>query len=308
MVPPGVEAQNTSEQTRQIAAAIGGDQDAWQALVQQLSPVLRGTIRARAAARTTPGDIEEILQNAWLRIWSSRDKYDPKRAPWIAFCRWHAANAAVDFHRRNRHRRDEVAAEDLVSSTSRADRGDVFEWLGTTGNREAMDALEFFDERAGPQERERIYSQFVRMTFSLLSPPHELICFGYTKLLEWEPRRVVAELGPGSLELIESKLESDFEAGSALRAATVEECFGPLRLRLPCRLADIVADSRTRKRYEKLLGRVVAKTLLQEYFSGNPRDDITAWWWGVFRRVVKEAAKLRIPEVEHVLDGLRDSG
>ncbi|MGO4884612.1 MAG: RNA polymerase sigma factor [Bryobacteraceae bacterium] len=298
MASPEMISLSPDEELPLIAAAVAGDRDAWQRLVDLYSPILKGTIRSRLE----PDDAEEALQNAWLRIFSSLEKYDPNRAPFIAFCRWHATNAAIDVIRRKRRMRQEVAAEDLGGRQGFEGDREPLDWLASTQSWEEAASMERFDEEVAPQLREAIYSQFLQLAFSLPRPPHELICYGFNKLLEWEPRRIVSDLGPEALKGVLKRLETELEEKSSLEAGAVEACFEALRQRLRVRLKDLLTDRRTQRRYQALLDRVVAGTLLREYFSSDPAADISAWWWGVQRRLVAEAEAYRTPDVDRILE------
>jgi hypothetical protein len=249
-----------------------------------------------------PNDTDEALQNAWIRITGSLNKYISSQAPLIAFCRWHAKNAAVDLLRRRRSERYEVLAEDLAGRTGEDSDRDPLDWLASTQPSAAELDREFFDEFVTPQDRAEVYVHFLRLAFSIPSPPHELICYGLSKLLEWKPRRIVSELGPDPMKAVEMKLESELKEETELPAAALDGCFDSLRHRIARRLGELIDDNRTRKRYERLLGRIVASTVLKEYFSSDPSGDISAWWWGIHRQLVKEAAKERTPAVERILN------
>src|SRR4051812_35321897 len=110
MTSPNLVSQDPADDQMLIASALKNDQVAWARLVEMYSPVLRGAIRAHLGLN----DTDEALQNTWIRVWNSLKRYDSKVAPFVAFCRWHARNAAIDILRRNRRRRHEVVAEDLV--------------------------------------------------------------------------------------------------------------------------------------------------------------------------------------------------
>lgn len=300
MLAPKTISQSPIDEQALIASALQGDQSAWTSLVESLSPVLKGVIRGYLGLN----DIEEGLQNAWIRVWNSLGKYDPAVAPFVAFCRWHAKNAAIDLLRRSRYRKHEFAAEDLVARPGGEGDQNPLDWLAPGRPSEEEQEREFFDEVVTPPMRESIYFQFLRLAFSMPVPPHELICYGFNKILGWKPRRIVTDMGSERIEAVEGKLEMELEQESELSAAMIEECFSGLRERLTSRLGELVSDRRTRNRYDSLLERVVGGTALQEYFSNDPAGDISAWWWGVHRQVVKEAEIHRTPEVDLVLEKL----
>lgn len=66
-----------------LRAAQAGDQDAWTALVQRLTPRLFGVARGAGLNRT---DASDVVQVAWFRLWSHiADLRDPERVgAWLA--------------------------------------------------------------------------------------------------------------------------------------------------------------------------------------------------------------------------------
>jgi RNA polymerase sigma factor (sigma-70 family) len=66
-----------------VRAARAGDDHAWERLVDRFSPMLRGIARSY---RLSPSDIEDVLQNTWLRLFNHIDRVrEPTAiAGWLA--------------------------------------------------------------------------------------------------------------------------------------------------------------------------------------------------------------------------------
>jgi RNA polymerase sigma-70 factor (ECF subfamily) len=91
----------------------GGDPDAVEALVRALSPALS---RYFASARFAPSDVEDLLQDCWVRIHRSRHTYRPADPllPWIFAI---ARHTRLDSYRRRRRRE---ARETLMAAPPEA--------------------------------------------------------------------------------------------------------------------------------------------------------------------------------------------
>jgi RNA polymerase sigma-70 factor (ECF subfamily) len=95
-----------------------GDQDAYRALLEDVSAELRTFLRRRVRDRQ---DVEDVVQEILLTVHRARHTYDPARPfePWLMAI---ARNAAVDAFRRDRRRgRWERLAEDEAPVEGRSD-------------------------------------------------------------------------------------------------------------------------------------------------------------------------------------------
>jgi RNA polymerase sigma factor (sigma-70 family) len=287
------------EERALVLQAVGGDEGAWQRLVASYRSEVFGAIRVRVPQQ----DAEDILQETWIRIWRSLADYNPERAPLVAFLKQHAFWATIDFVRRRKSRTWwETLVSEFRDRFGDADSsGDPFDWIPSAA--QDPEVAEF-----GAEDLEEIYNELFQITFTLSNPPHELLCFGFCKILEWEPRRIAAYLGPDSLEAIEAKLETGCIDESELDAEFISACFTPLRDRLQRTLGSLISDQRTRLRYRQLLERVAGRTVLREYFSAAPADDISHWWYSVRRRFLEAAARRVSPELTGLLDRILQQG
>lgn len=94
-------AQADDEWSRQMRAALAGDDPAYRSLLAAIAPVLRGIVRARGA-KIDSAEGEDIVQEALLAIHLKRATWDPTQPlrPWIyAIARYKLADA---FRRRGR--------------------------------------------------------------------------------------------------------------------------------------------------------------------------------------------------------------
>lgn len=68
--------------TKLFSASLGGDQRAWEVLVERLSPAVWGVVRRCGLNEV---DSAELFQIVWLRLWDRRDTIrDPERLPgWV---------------------------------------------------------------------------------------------------------------------------------------------------------------------------------------------------------------------------------
>ena len=144
---------------------------------------------------------------------------------------------------------------------------------------------------------EVLFSEFIsRFPDHDSSPPHQLIAFGFAKLLAWPPRKIVTELSEVRLKTLAERLESEYISTSQLPEERVRPYFKQLRKDLGRRFREAAKDPRTRSLHSHLLHRIVGETTLQEYYTGGTDEqyaaDITKWWDAVRRRVWKAAHRL----------------
>lgn len=127
-------------------------------------------------------------------------------------------------------------------------------------------------------------------TFGGTSPPHQLIAFGFCKLLEWTPADIVKELSDIRLAELAQRLENEYIERPGLSRERLRPHFIPLHDRMKLPFEDAVTDDKTRGIYPQLPGRIVGKTTLRDYYTGTTESDwkanIVAWWWAVHRRVI----------------------
>lgn len=100
--------QDDAELVRRIA---DGDGDALARLFDLHSPVALGLLSRMLGAR---GEAEEVLQEAFLQVWTQADRYDPARSSARGWVLMLARSRALDRLRRReaRRRREEESVEE----------------------------------------------------------------------------------------------------------------------------------------------------------------------------------------------------
>lgn len=101
--PAGPRRVATADANALLSAAAGGDQDAFAALYDLLSPAVHGT--ARAVLRD-PDLAAEVLQEVMLEVWRTAPRFDPDRGSARTFVLTLAHRRAVDRVRAVQAQRD----------------------------------------------------------------------------------------------------------------------------------------------------------------------------------------------------------
>ncbi len=262
------------------------DRDAFDALYNMHQAKVRGHIRAQTC---NDEDMEIAEGDTWLRAWEQIHKYDRARASFLRWVKMLAGFALLDYYRAE-ERWDRV--HKLVS-----DLTDVaLELEGMGGPEGGVAAVP--DSRTGPEESDippEVYEKLLCTTFNSDVPPHQLTAFGFSKLLGYPPRRVVAEMSNISLRELEKRLENEYLDKSQLPEHKVRPCFKRLRENLERRFEKVV-KAKTRNTYPNLVGKLVGDTVLEDYFEDCATDKeraakISQWSASVARRVLRDLAR-----------------
>jgi DNA-directed RNA polymerase specialized sigma24 family protein len=227
-------------------------------------------------------DAAEIEQDTWIEVQAKLALYDPDRASFIAFLKSHAHWKMVEYYRRKcaRHR-VEILLTDVPRARLQHDEGSQ-----TAGIPELSEAPTPSPECILILRKE--IERFLGITFSSSLPPHQLIVFGFAKLLEWRPREVVKELSKRSLRDLEKQLEAEYLQIVPMRETIARECFKPLREKMDYRLDKAIMDFNTRSLYKHLLDSIVGETILCDYYTNpvRPENNIASWCGDVKKRIL----------------------
>ncbi|MGQ0464937.1 MAG: sigma-70 family RNA polymerase sigma factor [Sporichthyaceae bacterium] len=166
MTPRTVNVPGESSRATDLLLAVAqGDSSAFDALYRLCQPMVVATTRALVR---NPAIAEEVVQEVWLQVWRSADRYDPSRGTAEAWLRVLAKHRAIDRVRAERHsserelrwgtsesthRRDEIA-EHIERRTKRAALLRGLSQL-THHQREAI-ALAYLEDQTYPQIAERL--------------------------------------------------------------------------------------------------------------------------------------------------------
>ncbi len=254
------------DERRLVEAAKQGSESAVETLRSRHRKEVRGYIRARVH----PDQVDDIEQDIWIRVHAKLHLYDSNRGPFVAFVKDHAHWRIIE------HYREQGCQPNQVTSIDDSESSNILTVMKASSPSPFTVVVEL-------EETER----FLRVTFSSSLPPHQLVVFGFVKLLEWKPREVVAELSDQSLRELENRLESDYLQIMCMREAIVRSCFRPLRERMDLRLEQAITDFNTRRPYKHLLDLVAGDRILRDYYTDqNPENNVAHWSFDVRKRIL----------------------
>lgn len=257
-------------------------------LIRQHQARLRGFFRGRVRDDSIADD---LVQETWLEVMRHWASFDPGKGTFWAFSRiW--ADIALKRHWADRKR------DDRFASSPRANHGDdstVIPDDGSPGGPispgEAARWAVSRDVATPPPDVDlhhgRVLTEVLACVTSSRRPPHEIIAFLLAKL-SWKPSEVVAELGDCTLSELVERIEREYLGTT--RIPSMARLFAPLRARLDSRLADTIADKRTRDCYPTLLDRTAGETRLQDYAAKDTpaEHQVSRWWEAVERSAFNE--------------------
>jgi DNA-directed RNA polymerase specialized sigma24 family protein len=269
------------DDTKLIERAKRGDRAAFDMLYARHERRVRGFIRARAAKDTNTQ--EEIAHLTWLTAWQKLPTYEPHRSSFPTFVKYWASLVLLRYYEaQGLQRKVEVLFSEFITRfPGLAEEESVVPFLQLPALVERpLEEILLLAEDEGILTT--AYEDLLRLAFSDSSPPHQLIAFGFAKLLAWPPRKIVAELSDVRLKALAARLEREYVHTAQLPQDRVRPYFRQLQevLNRPFRYA--AKDPRTRNLYAHLLQRIVGETTLQEYYVGQTNEqraaDITKWW------------------------------
>jgi DNA-directed RNA polymerase specialized sigma24 family protein len=161
-----------AEESGLLDAAIAADNEAWGTLYSSFVLPVRGFIAGRIGVIE---DAEDLAQECFIRAQKSLEEgsFD-RQFRFYTFLRSIAAHLVQDYWR---HR-------------SRL----------TDHHRECSAEEQETDSDCGPSLDPYARLELLRLVFSCGAKPHQILMFGFVRLLEWRPREIVTERADHSLE------------------------------------------------------------------------------------------------------------
>lgn len=266
----------------ELRADVSQRNPAFGILVQEHDRRLRGFVRMRARC---DADVDEILNDAWLKFWRFLPKLDLDRlrrekAGLTPFLYTVALTAMVDYYRKSERQMGRVTMflDDLDIRSSK----DSFGGATPTSAYETVAA-------PGPSPEEicadwELKESVLRIAFGATGrPPHEVIVFGLIVCLGCKPQELArGEMANATIGKIEAELEKGMTSAASLPLPTLASVFGPLRESMKW------SSSKVADHLAQPSAPTVGQTLLRDYFSrpDDPGEDIRIWRYNVFRRTV----------------------
>lgn len=246
-------------------------------------------------------DADEVAQKTWLEVWQKMPTYDPARGTLIAFVLFWAGIFLKRYYDEKHTPQARVLLFSQLGHTYDVEEeSEVETELARLSMESPADIPGAVKEEAQDHENTtsltEVYTELLRLTFHGTSPPHQLLTFGFVKLLGWKPQAVAASLSSVILRELEERLETAFVNRTQLKEDVAAACFDQLRKHMQETFGDVVQEPITRKTYPHLLAYRVGTTTLQQYFTKLDgegwADNIVKWRAAVHRRVWKEVQHL----------------
>lgn len=245
---------------------------------------LVGWFRARVGDRDVA---EDLAQSTWIELMQRADTFDPELG---SFFTWTTTRADLLLRRwradRYRKRMQPTAEiEDAVEMRDAAEN-------------DAPTAEDFLDTRSAAA----VFPEMLRQTASCRRLPHEIVAFGFVKLLSWKPRRFVDELA--KLTVGQAADQLALEYAQEVPRAGIESCFEPLHNRMELPLGECGVDPRALKNYENHKARIVRSIRIEELLpeEGSAEAAVTRWWAAVARVLASELLRLESGPIAEWVD------
>lgn len=136
--------------------------------------------------------------------------------------------------------------------------------------------------------------------FPQCGPPHQLLSFGFNRLLShWrkKPKLISEELSDEILYNLTDLFIQDFikeihkenpdTSIHSLYDFFIKEYFQPLKECLHKLVVDVLSDRDDKSRYQVDLKKITGETLLMDYYTGKPEKHISDWTDKVMKRLTK---------------------
>jgi hypothetical protein len=120
--------------------------------------------------------------------------------------------------------------------------------------------------------------------------PHQLIAFGFNKLLRYGPQRITKELSQERLGSLFEELKNEYSQESRLPQEIINKCFRPLGDKLAesfSRIRD-PHDSSTTIQFPCKDDQPTGKTCLLCYYGSDPEANISDWCNKVKEKTIRE--------------------
>jgi DNA-directed RNA polymerase specialized sigma24 family protein len=153
----------------------------------------RAILRYAAHATRNAEDARDIAQQAWIRLWDYRAKFDPGKNSVPGFLRLLVARAAAS---RYRPERVIVSIDDDGDDNSTRPLKDIL-----SGKQLSPEEL---------TELRQLYFLILKTLSELGNPMHQKLAFGFLRFLEEESGRIVSEFSPQTLAVMEMAFEAKF--------------------------------------------------------------------------------------------------
>jgi RNA polymerase sigma-70 factor (ECF subfamily) len=107
-----------------VQLCLNGDEDAWKQFTEEYRDLVYGICHFRSG---TTDDVEDLMQEAFLKIWMNLASYDPARGALRAWISTVTRNAVLDRYRRNGKQRLTDSIDDALDESGIVAFGQVID-------------------------------------------------------------------------------------------------------------------------------------------------------------------------------------
>jgi DNA-directed RNA polymerase specialized sigma24 family protein len=237
-----------------------------------------GYVRARSRRFS---DADDIAQETWKILLEKLAQFDPARGNFSSFAKYWATIALLRWYDQpDSSGRAAVLFSELVerypNASADSDASRIIDAARARINRSVENDL---------QERET-FIDLLNRTFGSSSAPHQLLVFGFCKLLGESPRTFVGSWSDVSLMDLADKFQREYSREIPDRESELSVALAPLQRRLRQRFSDAIHEAATRMAYPDLMNRIVGETTPRDYYRGDPERAVSHWVYSVRRNVI----------------------
>jgi DNA-directed RNA polymerase specialized sigma24 family protein len=248
---------------------------------QQLHELCKSEILGYLRVRCGQEDAEEIAQMAWAEVLERIDTFNPDRGNFSAFVRYWAGIVALRWFHEKKIRSGRL----LLFSELQSNFFDFPEDENRPHLEEQIETERPDAERVLVTQQSFI-ALFEATFFNTASPPHQLLAFGFCRLLDWRPKDFVAEQSDRSLKQLADEFERLYVFQLPAQTSRIKTACASLRKTLTLPLSGATNDRATLAAYRELSSRPTAETKFSDYYRENPEQNISHWIYAVRRRVL----------------------
>lgn len=241
---------------------------------------IRGCIRGRIRPREDVIEVaKEIRDETYIALSNALKKsYDPNIGRFRPFAQGYAENLTDHFFaQRWKVSNREPSIADITPKGSQDNDPQAWETRIPAPGQTVEEIL----------IKEEAAKRRWQIVFNSSSPPHQVIIFGFNRLLGQRPRAIVTQLSNDILRTLETRLEQDLMEDTLCGENVIADCFQKLRKDMNVTFGSLVQHPKTRAVHKALLQRITGDTVLREFYTteDDPEDDIRKWSNNVLKSV-----------------------
>jgi RNA polymerase sigma factor (sigma-70 family) len=238
--------------------------EAFDQLYRHLHQALIGFIRSKISDLE---DAQDLSQETWSTCLTRKASYN-SQFTFYTFLRHFANYKLLDYFRRHRRTLDLrtllKAHPELESLVEAGD--DISQpWSGESGR------LIFSSPDA-----KAVFKELLELSFECVVKPHQLLVLGF-RILEWQPREILAELSNLTLSNLAEKLASEACRCFSIEGPQSTRFFAPITSELKNKVAAVYVESEYRDLRNRYRDALTGDTWLKDYLRTNAAKSLYDW-------------------------------